>query len=221
VLKTALALADEHGLEALSMRRLAHELGVEAMSLYNHVEGKDDLIDGMIDLVANEIELPADGVEWKTALRESTISSHDTLLRHRWVGGIWMSPRQVSATRLRQSEAVLRTFREAGFSEDLTYHAFHILTSHVIGFTLYELSFPIDRKRLKQMAARFMREFPADEYPDLAAHIRQHTEPADQKRSTFEFALDLILDGLEHLRDAELAQARKRPPRRRRSRTNR
>ena len=139
------------------MRRLAQELGVEAMSLYNHVAGKDDLIDGMIDLVANEIALPADGADWKTALRESAISSHDTLVRHRWVGGLWMSPRQVSATRLRQSDAVLRRLREAGFSEDLTYHAFHILTSHVIGFTLYELSFPIDRKQLEQMAAQFLR----------------------------------------------------------------
>ena len=89
----------------------------------------------MIDLVANEIALP-DGENWKAALRESAISSHETLVRHRWVGSLWMSPRQVSATRLRQSDAVLRALREAGFSEHLTYHAFHILTSHVIGFTL-------------------------------------------------------------------------------------
>jgi AcrR family transcriptional regulator len=220
VLTTALAFADEHGLEALSMRRLAQELGVEAMSLYNHVASKDDLIDGMIDLVANEIALPPDGEDWKAALRESSISSHDTLVRHGWVGSLWMTPRQVNATRLRQSDAVLRTLREAGFSEDLTYHAFHILTSHVIGFTLYKLSFPVSRKQLEQMATQFLREFPADDYPDLWAHIRQHQEPGEQRRATFEFALDLILDGLERLRDAEQAQPRKRPARRR-SRGNR
>jgi AcrR family transcriptional regulator len=201
VLHAALALADAHGVEALSMRRLAQELGVEAMSLYNHVANKDDLLAGVVDLVANEIELPPEDADWKSALRHAAVSAHDTLARHRWVRGLWMSPRQAGTTRMEYSDAILRTLREGGFSDDLTYHAFHILQSHVIGFTLYESSFPSDRRSVEKMATRFLRDFPADDYPDLAEHIRQHTAPSDGQRSTFEFALDLILDGLERLKD--------------------
>jgi AcrR family transcriptional regulator len=203
VLRAALTLADAAGIEALSMRKLAQGLGVEAMSLYNHVANKDDILDGIVDLVANEIDLPPDGADWKTALRQSAISSHEALSRHPWIGSLWMSPRKVSPARLRQGDAVLRTLREAGFSKDLTYHAFHILQGHVSGFTLQELSFPFDREQLEEIAATFLREFPADEYPYLAEHVTQHMEPSGDHQGTFEFGLDLILDGLERLRDAE------------------
>ena len=201
VLRAALKMADEGGLEALSMRKLAQQLGVEAMSLYNHVESKDDIVGGMLDLVANEMELPPEGPDWKAALRQSAISSHQVLMRHRWTTGLWMSPREVSPTRLRGGDAVLRTLREAGFSEDLTYHAFHVLQAHVLGFTLYLQSLSFDAAQLEKLAANFLREFPADEYPYLAEHIRQHAEPSDERHGTFEFGLDLVLDGLEKLRD--------------------
>jgi AcrR family transcriptional regulator len=202
VLHAAIRLADESGIEALSMRKLAQELGVEAMSLYNHVANKDDILDGIIDLVASEIEPPSDGADWKTALRQSAISAHEALSRHPWVGSLWMSPRKVSPARLRQGDAILRTLREAGFSKDLTYHAFHVLQGHVSGFTLQERNFPLDKEKLEKMATRFLGEFPADEYPHLAEHVTQHLEPRDQHQGTFEFGLDLILDGLERLRDA-------------------
>ena len=200
VLRTALKLADEGGIQSLSMRKLAQQLGVEAMSLYNHVGGKDDLVDGMLELVANEMELPPEGVDWKTAIRQSAISAHEALMRHRWSVGLWMSPREVGSARLRGGDAVLRTFREAGFSEDLTYHAFHVVQAHVMGFTLYLQSLRFDAKELEELAANFLRAFPADEYPYLAEHIRQHVEPSDERQGTFEFGLDLVLDGLEKLR---------------------
>jgi AcrR family transcriptional regulator len=203
VLRGAITLADDGGIEALSMRKLAQELGVEAMSLYNHVANKEDIVDGMLDLVANEIDPPPppDDVDWKTAMRQSAISTHEVLMRHPWAGSLWMSPRKVSPARLRHGDAMLRSLREGGFSEDLTYHAFHALQSHVLGFTLYLLNFRFGGEELKEMAARFLRDFPDDEYPYLAEHIEQHTKPSEERQGTFEFGLDLVLDGLERLRD--------------------
>jgi hypothetical protein len=112
-----------------------------------------------------------------------------------------MSRQEASPTQLRYADSVLRTFRAGGFSPDLTYHAFHALQSHITGFTLYVLSFQFDRTKLKELAATFLQEFPSNDYPDLADHIRQHIEPSDEHRGTFEFGLDLVLDGLERLRD--------------------
>jgi AcrR family transcriptional regulator len=202
VLHAALAFADERGLEKLSMRKLAQELGVEAMSLYNHVDNKDDIVGGIVDLVAGEVEPPA-GSDWKAALRESAISAHEALSRHRWAARIWMASVGRGSDRMRHAEAALRCLREAGFSKDLTYHAFHVWQGYALGFTLQELNFPHDRESLKAMAATFLREFPTDEFPYLAEHIEQHIEPPLQEhQDAFEFGLDLILDGLEHLRGA-------------------
>jgi AcrR family transcriptional regulator len=201
VLRAAMALADEGGIDALSMRKLAQELGVEAMSLYNHVASKDDIIDGIVDLVASEMDPPPDGVDWKTAMRRSAISTHEVLMRHRWAGPLWMSQRKVSPARLRYGDAILRALREGGFSKDVTYHAFHALQSHVLGFTLYLLNFRFDTSDLEEMAAGFLRDFPADEYPYLAEHVEQHMEPSGERQGTFEFGLDLVLDSLERLRD--------------------
>jgi AcrR family transcriptional regulator len=195
-------LADKGGIEALSMRKLARELGVEAMSLYNHVANKDALVAGILDLVASEFELPSADSDWRTAMRQSAISAHDALSRHPWAAGVWMSAREPSPVRLRYADAVLRSFREAGFRDDLTYHAFHILQNHILGFTLQELNFPYDREELKKLAATFLRDFPADEYPDLAEHIRQHVDPDEQHEGAFAFGLDLILEALERLRDS-------------------
>jgi AcrR family transcriptional regulator len=201
VLRAALAFADEHGLEKLSMRKLAQELGVEAMSLYNHVENKEDIVGGIVGLVVDEVEPPA-GSDWKAALRESAISAHEALSRHRWAAQIWMTSGGRGSDRMGHAEAALRCLREAGFSKDLTYHAFHVWQGYALGFTLQELNFPHDREELKQMAATFLRDFPTEEFPYLAEHIEQHVEPPLQEhQGAFEFGLDLILDRLEHLRD--------------------
>jgi AcrR family transcriptional regulator len=202
VLRAALAFADERGLEKLSMRKLAQELGVEAMSLYNHVESKDDVVHGMIGLVVDEIEPPSPETDWKTALRQSAISAHEALTRHRWAASVWMTSGGSGRDRMRHAEAGLQCLRAAGFSPELTYHAFHVWQGYALGFTLQELNFPHDRESLKGMAARFLREFPTEEYPYLAEHITQHVDPPlGEHQGAFEFGLDLILDGLEGLRE--------------------
>ena len=183
------------------MRKLAEELGVKAMSLYNHVANKDDLLNGMVDLVVEEFELPAKDAGWKAAIRQSAISARDALSRHPWAAGLMFSTGG-TATRLRFSESILATFREAGFSPDLTHHAYHALDSHIIGFTLWVASFSFDPEDLPELATNFLQEVSVGDYPYLVEHIKQHMEPDDEDASEFEFGLDLILDGLERLREA-------------------
>ena len=204
VLRAAVALADAGGIEALSMRKLGQELGVEAMSLYNHVANKDDLQAGMVEIVLDEFEMPADERDWKATIRKSAVSAHATLLRHRWAPNLMMTVTKVSPERLRWNEFVLGTFREAGFSADLTHHAYHALESHITGFALWQVNMPFEsREELVGMAEDFLRDFPVDDYPYFIEHVRQHLEPSSPSGSTeFEFGLDLILDGLERLRDA-------------------
>lgn len=194
VLRAAIALADEQGIEALSMRKLAKELGVEAMSLYKHVANKDAILSGMIDLVASEIELP-DGPDWRTALRRNAISARDVFLRHSWAGRQWMSQQSGGMARMRLADWTLKTLREAGFSQDIVYHAFHILEAHTLGFTVMQLSFPYKGEELAGMANRFLEQL-GPEYPDLVDHVKQHLEPHEGEGG-FEIGLDLLLDGLE------------------------
>jgi AcrR family transcriptional regulator len=202
VFDAALAFADEHGIEALSMRRLAGELGVEAMSLYNHVANKDEILVGILDLVAGQIEQPSGSGDWRAAMRRSAISARDLLRRHRWAAQLWMSGQSSGPARLRHSDWILRTLREAGFSSELIYHAFHLIQGYVIGYTVQQLSVPYEGEELASMAATFLEQFPVAEYPDLAEHIRQHLEPDHGDEGGFELGLDLILDGLDRMRAA-------------------
>jgi AcrR family transcriptional regulator len=204
VLQTAIKLADQGGLESLSMRKLGQELGVEAMSLYHHVANKDDLLDGIVDAVTSEIEVPSEGADWKEAIRRTAISSHDVFVRHRWSCSLMMRRARASPDRMRWMEAVLRTFREAGFSADMTHHAYHAIDSHITGFTLWQVSMPFETKEeLVDMAEGLLKEIPVDQYPYVIEHAEQHLAPSSPDGKTeFEFGLDLILDGLERLRDA-------------------
>jgi AcrR family transcriptional regulator len=199
VLQAAVALADESGIDALSMRRLAKELGVEAMSLYNHVANKDDILDGIVDIVMGEIEVPSDNMDWKESIRRSSISAYEALVRHPWACSLMMSKARVGNARMLWMEGVLRTLRKAGFSADLTHHAYHALDSHITGFTLWLVSMPFDsREELVDLAKDFLPQVPADQYPYLVEHAQQHlAEPDPDEPSEFEFGLDLILDGLE------------------------
>jgi AcrR family transcriptional regulator len=197
VLQAAIVLADAEGIDSLTMRRLAKELGVEAMSLYNHVANKDEILDGIVDVVVSEIDLPSDAPDWKSAMRRSAISHRDVYVRHRWASNLSMSRQSAGPARLRFGDWVLRTLREAGFSDDLIYHAFHILEAYVLGFTVMHLSFPYKGDELAGKAAAFLQQFPADEYPDFVEHIKQHLEPRAGGEGGFELGLDLILDGLE------------------------
>jgi AcrR family transcriptional regulator len=203
VLRTAVALADEAGIEALSMRRLGQALGVEAMSLYNHVANKDDLLNGITDLVLSEIELPSDE-DWKAALRRSAISAHEVLRRHPWACNLALSPARVVPVSVRRADWMLRTLRQAGFSPEITYHAYHALDAHILGFTLWQLGHGIvDDKHLADLAATFLQAFPADDYPYMHEHAQQHlTGFGRGEKGAFERVLDLILDGLERSGDA-------------------
>ena len=202
VLRAAIALADEHGIDALTMRRLAKELSVEAMSLYNHVANKDEIIDGMVEFTVGEIDLASDAADWKAALRRTAISTRDVLVRHGWASGLWMSRQSDGRARLRHGDFILRNLREAGLPQAVVYHAFHVLEAYVLGYTRLQLSFPYKGEELAGMATTFLQQLPADEYPDLVEHIMQHLEPRHGEESGFELGLDLILDGLERLRDA-------------------
>jgi AcrR family transcriptional regulator len=198
VLRAAVALADEAGIEALSMRRLGQTLGVEAMSLYNHVPGKEALLDGMVDAVFAEIELPA-GQDWKKALRQRAVSMRAALARHRWAIGLMESRTTPGAVTLRQHDAVIGCLLAAGFSMQLTAHAFAAVDSYVYGFALQEKGLPFDTpEQTADMAQAMLAHFPVDEFPHLAAFTREHVmRPGYDFGAEFEFGLDLILDGLQ------------------------
>lgn len=199
VLRAAVALADEGGIEALSMRKLGQVLGVEAMSLYNHVAGKSDLLDGMIDVVFGEIGLPADGTGWKSAMRQRAISVREALGRHRWAIGLMESRRSPGPATLRHHDAVLGCLRAAGFSVELTAHAYALLDSYIYGFALQEASLPFGTaEETAQVAQEIAGQFAADQYPYLTEMAIEHVlQPGYGYGNEFEIGLDLILDALE------------------------
>ena len=142
------------------MRQLGQELGVEAMSLYNHVANKDDLLNGIIGLVLGEIELPSDG-DWKDGLRRHAISAHDVLFAHPWACNLALSADRTAPVSIQRAEWMLRRLREAGFSAELTYHAYHALDSHILGFTLWQVGHGIaGEEDVAELAAAFFRSFP-------------------------------------------------------------
>jgi AcrR family transcriptional regulator len=200
VIDAGVEFADRHGVEALSMRRLAKELGVEAMSLYNHVANKDELLGGIIDRVTAEIELPDANGDWKAAMRRSSISAKDVYLRHRWLVPLMHAKQSGGPASLRRGEWMLATLRGAGFSEDLTYHAFHIIGAYLMVVTAQHLSVPAEGEELAGMARTFLSSISADEYPYTVEHVHQHIDPDHQHTGGFELGLDFILDGLEQLR---------------------
>jgi AcrR family transcriptional regulator len=202
ILHAALDLADEHGIESLTMRKLGQALGFEAMSLYNHVANKDDVLDGILDLVLAESEPPAAAGEWDTAIRSSAISVHEALRRHPWACTLLMSPGRVRPARLRYMDLLLGRLREAGFSAETTYHAYHVLDGHIFGFSLWERSHTYTAEEVSNFAAKFAQTITADAYPYLHEHAQQHfSEGPHREGSAFELGLDLILDGLKKIRD--------------------
>jgi AcrR family transcriptional regulator len=200
VLQTALQLADAEGLEALSMRRLAQVLGVQAMSLYNHVTNKDDIVDGIVDRVIGEIELPDPAMEWKMALRQRSISAHAVLLRHPWATMPMVSRVTVGKAMLRYIDATLGCLQGAGFSLEMADHAWNAIDSHIYGFTLQALNFPFEPSEYAEAAKQGLPLIPAEQYP----HMNQLTHAVIEGRydglHDFEFGLDLILNGLDQLR---------------------
>jgi AcrR family transcriptional regulator len=202
VLGAAVALADRGGVRSLSMRKLAQELGVEAMSLYHHVANKDDILDGIVDVVFSEIELPSGDADWKAAMRQRAISAREALLRHPWATGLMESRSTPGPATLRHHDAVLGILRTAGFSVELAAHAFSVLDSYIYGFALQEANLPFDTpEETAEVAQAIMAEFPADEYPHLTEMTVEHVlQPGYDYGNEFLFGLDLILDGLDRAR---------------------
>jgi AcrR family transcriptional regulator len=197
VLRAAVALADQGGIGSLTMRRLGQELGVEAMSLYKHVKNKDDLLDGIVDLVVGDIDVPPTGTPWKAAMRHRAISAHELMLAHPWAALQVMSRFNIGPGMTRYLDATLGRLREGGFSIDGALDAWHTLDSHIYGFTLQELGLPFDVEETQQVSADVLQQLPADEFPHVVEVITKIMKTG--RVEDFEFGLDLILDGLERI----------------------
>jgi AcrR family transcriptional regulator len=201
VLRAAIALADERGAEELTMRKLAKALGVEAMSLYNHVASKDDLLDGMVDIVFGEIEPPDAGGDWKAELRKRALSTRAALRRHPWAIGEMEGRTSHGRANLRIHDAVLGCLRAAGFSLDMTVHAYSVQDAYIYGFALQETDMSSETPAdFAAEAQRQMRDY-ADmlgEFPHLVEVVGGHVAEAGYDYDyEFLFGLDVILEGLE------------------------
>jgi AcrR family transcriptional regulator len=203
VLHAAVVLADEEGIESLTMRELGLRLGVEAMSLYNHVANKDDILDGMVDLVVSEIDLPLDAVGWREAMRRRAISAQTVFACHPWASALIDSRTSSGPARLHYFDWVLGTLRRAGFTHEMTARAFSVLDSYIYGFGRQQLNMSVgpDMKP-EEIAEAFLQAIPADEYPHLREMVVEYAMSAGHDESAdFAFGLNLILDGLQRLLD--------------------
>ena len=200
ILRAGMRLADRQGIDALSMRRLATALRVEAMSLYNHVANKDELLDGMVDLVIGEITLPALGGDWKATMRARAHSTLAAMTAHPWAPMLIVSRITVGPNRLGYIDATLGVLREAGFSWAETDRAWNTMDNYILGYTLTQQNFPVSPDEYASAAATYLPMIPADLLPymhEMSALVatRKHDGLPD-----FAFGLELILDGLERLR---------------------
>jgi AcrR family transcriptional regulator len=200
VLRAAIGLADAGGIEAVSMRKLGQTLGVEAMSLYNHVANKDEILRGIVEIVEGGIELPSPGTDWKQGLRTTAISGHDVFELHPWAASLTLSATGSRPARWRYMNAILRCLREAGFSAETTDLAYHALESHIAGFTLWAAQLDVDEDELPELAASFLDQISGGQFPYVVEHVEQHLkERSPENPGAFAFGLDLILDGLERI----------------------
>jgi AcrR family transcriptional regulator len=198
-LATALALADAEGIESVTMRKLAKALGVEAMSLYHHVANKNDILDGMVEMVFGEIELPTDETDWKSAMRQRAASLRAALTRHPWAISIMESRTSPGPATLRHHDFVIGCCRRAGFSIELSAHAFSLLDSYIYGFVLQEVNLPFDdTSDLEELVGSIMPDLSTEEYPYLAELTTDYVlQPGYSYGHEFDYGLDLVLDGLE------------------------
>lgn len=194
ILTAAVGLADTEGVDAVSMRKLAASLGFEAMSLYNHVANKDDLITGMVDWIAGNMARLDPDRPWKRAVRDMSTSAHDVLIRHPWAAPLWTKS-MPGPNRLLLMEDLLAAFRLGGFGPRLAHFGFHAVTMHVVGFTLQQLNYADTNSATDEAAAAFIATLDPERFPYLIEHVEYHI--GDDEGGDFEFILDLILDGLE------------------------
>jgi len=203
VLAAALKLADQGGLEGLSMRKLGQALGVEAMALYYHFAAKERVLDGIVDLVFGEIDLPTTGEDWKVAMRRRAISVRDALLRHRWAIGLMESRTNPGPANLRHHDAVIGNLRAAGFDMAQVATAYSLLDSYIYGYAMTKMNLPFeDTSDIVELSETMLAPFPAGEYQNLADFITEYAmQPGYDYANEFEYGLDVILDGLERVRD--------------------
>jgi AcrR family transcriptional regulator len=202
VLQAALQLADRGGLEALSMRKLGQALGVEAMAVYYHFANKERVLDGIVDLVFEEIDLPTVGTDWKAAMRRRAISVRDALLRHRWAIGLMESRTNPGPANLRHHDAVIGSLRAAGFDMAAVATAYSLLDAYIYGFALTKMNLPFeDTSDIVELSETMLAPFAPGEYQNLADFLTEHAMlPGYDFADEFEVGLDVILDGLERLR---------------------
>jgi len=208
VLEAAVALADEAGLEAFSMRGLAQELGVVPMALYKHVANKEELLDGMVDVIFSEIELPSGHLDWRSAMRRRAISTREALQRHSWAIGM-MESRHPGPANLRNHNAMMGCLRNAGFSFEMAVHAYSVQDAYIYGFALQERDTGFQTLDSAGEAAQRRAQTigSLDDYPYLAEIVKELPKSGYDNAVEFAWGLDLILDGLERLRHAEAAPA--------------
>ena len=200
--QAALKLADQGGIDSLSMRKLGQELGVEAMALYYHFANKEEVVDGAIDLVFSEIDLPATGAHWKTSMRQRAISARQVLSRHRWAIGLMESRAKPGLANLRHHDAVIGSLRAAGFDIAMAAHAYSLLDSYIYGFALTKMSLPFDTsEEVAQVAQNMTQLSLLNEYPHLLEMLTEHVAKGGYDYDDeFEYGLDVLLDGLERMR---------------------
>ncbi len=198
VLQTALALADRIGIEQFTIRRLAAELGVKPMTLYHHVPNKEAILDGVVDLVFAEIALPPSDLEWTAAVRHRCLSAREVFHRHPWAPPFMESRTNPGPATLHHHEAVLGCLRGAGLPSYLVAHAYAIIDSFVYGFAMQEAALPFNgREEIADLADALIAALPEKEYPNLTAFTREHVlVPGYDFGDSYEFGLDLLLDGL-------------------------
>lgn len=200
VVAAAIELADADGIDGVSMRRLAQALGVEAMSLYHWFPNKDALLGAMIDAVFEEMARPSPDGDWRHSMRAAAIDAHHTLLRHAWAAGLIGRPLQIGMGQVGWMDSILGRLRQGGLSAELTHHAYHAIDSHIVGFTLWVLPYIEITKTKPDFADQVIAQLPMADLPHFAEHVDYHLNEDPGGTSEFDFGLDLLLDGLERLR---------------------
>jgi AcrR family transcriptional regulator len=205
ILLAAVALADVGGVESASMRKIAQELGVVPMALYKHVSNKDELLDGMLDIVVQEIDPPRSDADWKTAVRERVLSARRALLRHPWASRVMESRTEATPTVMAYFDSMIGIFRAGGFSMDLTHHALHAMGSRLLGFSqeLFNDSGDADQELEVEQYEAMATMYPSiyELYLTVVHDDSSVVGPGCDDQFEFEFALDLLLDGLEKVKD--------------------
>ena len=203
-MQAAMRLVDKSGVGALSMRKLARALGVEAMSLYKHVADKDAVLDGLVDLVVREIGMPLAATDWRAAMRHHATSTRQVCLRHRWAAALMELRGGQTPIRLRYADAILSLLRTAGFTVPMAYRAFLLIDSYLYGFIMQEANWPSGEGEMAQLAAFLTSQSSPAGYPALVEAMRYIMSANPQSSgfydAEFEHGLDMILDGLERVR---------------------